>query len=99
VLNSGVVKLVRTVELPEITHEEVMGVLFPTLAFIEDHFGVRPARIVLCGMGEGTGLEEELGAPVEMLRSRFGTPNGFNAGLHGYLQGLSGGAGATSTAA
>jgi type IV pilus assembly protein PilM len=98
VMNSGVVKLVRTVELPEVTHEEVMGVLFPTMAFIEDLFGARPARIVLCGMGDGSGLEEELGVPVELLRSRFGVPNGFNAGLHGYLQSLSGGAGASTAA-
>jgi type IV pilus assembly protein PilM len=98
VMNSGVLKLVRTVELPEVTHEEVMAVLFPTMAFIEDLFGARPARIVLCGMGDGPGLEEELGVPVELLRSRFGTPNGFNAGLHGYLESLSSGAGASTAA-
>jgi type IV pilus assembly protein PilM len=96
VLNAGIVKLVRTVELPEITHEEVMGVLFPTMAFIEDHFKVRPARVVLCGMGDGAGLEEELGVAIEVLRSRFGTPTAFNAGLHGYLQSLSTGVGVSA---
>jgi hypothetical protein len=90
------VKLVRTVELPEVTHEEVMGVLFPTMAFIEDHFRVHPARLVICGMGDGAGLEAELGVPIEVLRSRFGTPNAYNAGLHGYLQSLPAGAGVSA---
>jgi type IV pilus assembly protein PilM len=93
VLNGGVVKLVRTVELAEPSREEVMAVLFPTLAFIEDFFHVKPARVLFCGMGDLTGWEEELGCPVEVLQSRFGTPNQFNAGLHGYLQSMSEGAG------
>lgn len=96
VQQSGIVKLVRTVELTEVTHEEVMGVLFPTLAFIEDQFHSKPARVLFCGMGEVDGWEADLGTPVEILRSRFGTPNQFNAGLHGYLQSLPDGAGASA---
>jgi type IV pilus assembly protein PilM len=88
VQQAGMVKLVRTVELPEVIHEEIMGVLFPTLAFVEDHYQSQPARVLFCGMGELGGWEQELGVPVETLHSRFGTPNQFNAGLHGYLQSM-----------
>lgn len=96
VQQSGVVNLVRTVELTETSRDEVMGVLFPTLAFIEDQYQSRPARVLFCGMGELDGWEDELGTPVEVLKSRFGTPNQFNAGLHGYLQSMSEGAGASA---
>jgi type IV pilus assembly protein PilM len=93
VQQSGVVKLVRTVELTETTHEEIMAVLFPTLAFVEDQYQSKPARVLFCGMGEVDGWDDDLGTPVEILRSRFGTPNQFDAGLHGYLQSMSDGAG------
>lgn len=96
VMYSGIVKLVRTVELSEGSREEVMGVLFPTIAFIEDQFESKPARVLFCGLGELEGWEAELGTSVEQLRSRFGTPNQFNAGLHGYLQSLSDGAGVSA---
>jgi type IV pilus assembly protein PilM len=96
VQQSGVLKLVRTVELTETKHEEIMGVLFPTIAFIEDQFQTKPECLLFCGMGEVEGWEADLGTPVEILRSRFGTPNQFNAGLHGYLQSMSAGAGASA---
>lgn len=86
VIQNGVVKLVRTVELSDTSHEEVLGVLFPTMAFVEDQFKEKPARVLFCGMGDVSGWEEELGSPVEILQSRFGMPSQFNAGLHGYLQ-------------
>jgi type IV pilus assembly protein PilM len=96
VLNAGVVKLVRTVEMAEANHEEIMAVLFPTMAFIEDQYQAKPGRVLFCGMGDISGWEAELGAPVEALRSKFGMPNECNAGLHGYLQTTSDGAGASA---
>jgi type IV pilus assembly protein PilM len=96
VQQGGAVKLVRTVELTEVTHEEIMGVMFPTLAFIEDQYRTKPARLLFCGMGDVEGWEADLGTPVEILHSRFGTPNQTNAGLHGYLQSMSGIAGASA---
>jgi hypothetical protein len=89
VLQAGTLKLVRTVELPDTSREEVLAVLFPTMAFIEDHFHAQPNRVLFCGLGDLTGWDVELGAPVEVLKSRLGTPNEFNAGLHGYLQSMS----------
>jgi type IV pilus assembly protein PilM len=93
VLNGSVVKLVRTLELGELSREEMLGVLLPTMAFIEDQFRARPARVVFCGVDDLDGWEEELAVPVELLKSKFGTPNQFNAGLHGYLQSMSEGSG------
>jgi hypothetical protein len=89
VLQANTVKLVRTVELADTSHDEILGVLFPTMAFIEDQFHAKPGRVLFCGMGYVDAWEAELGVPVEVLKSRFGTPNQFNAGLHGYLQSVS----------
>ena len=84
-------KLVRCVELDSLTVDEVMAVLFPTLAFAEDEFPQRPQQILACGFGEGTAMlgqqcQAELGLPVEPLRSVWGPPNEGNAGLLGWLQ-------------
>jgi len=84
-------RLLRCIELPEVTVAEVMGVLYPTFAYVEDEFGQRPAALVLCGFGAlGEQLREqgerELGVTVEPLRSRLGEPGQANAGLLGYLE-------------
>jgi type IV pilus assembly protein PilM len=89
VLQAGAVKLVRTVELADTSHEEIAGVLLPTMAFIEDQLHARPTRVLFCGLGNVDVWETELGAPVDVLKSRYGTPNQFNPGLHGYLQSVS----------
>ena len=96
VIQSGIVKLVRIVELAEANRDEVMAVLLPTMAFIEDQLHAKPARVLFCGIGDVEGWDEELGSPVEILRSKLGIPNQFNAGLHGYLQSMSEGAGASA---
>lgn len=93
VLNGQALKLARCVEIPELTSEELMDVLQPTLAFIEDELAERPARLVLCGFGPfgdqwGPVWSQELRIPVEPMRSRFGTPGPANAGLLGYLEGI-----------
>lgn len=96
VLQAGVLKLMRTVELADTSRDEMLAVLFPTMAFIEDQYQAKPGRVLFCGMGDVDGWEAELGAPVEVLKSRLGTPSQSNAGLHGYLQSLSEGAGASA---
>ena len=98
VQQASVVKLVRVVELSELNHEEMLAVLFPTLAFVEDHYETLPARVLFCGLGELTGWDTDLGVPVEFLQSRLGTPNQYNAGLHGYLQSLTSGSVGASAA-
>ncbi len=91
VMKSERLKLVRCVELAEVSAEEVMAVLFPTAAYVEDELAARPDRVLLCGFGPvadqyATQWTTELGVPFEPLHSRFGTPGPYNAGLLGYLE-------------
>ena len=93
VLRGGALKLARCVELADATPEQILSVLHPTVAYIEDELHARPERLLLCGFGRmaeeeaprwGTDLDVE----VEQLRSRFGTPSWTNAGLLGYMESL-----------
>jgi type IV pilus assembly protein PilM len=90
-LRDGVIKLVRCVEVPEITYDDVTSVLFPTVAFVEDEEGLRPERISVCGF-EPVGdrhrdyWQDELGIRVEPLRSSSARAEAHNAGLLGYLE-------------
>jgi type IV pilus assembly protein PilM len=86
-------KLLRCVELDSIEMEEVMGVLFPTIAYAEDQLGAKPASMRLAGFGAISEpirqeCESSLGVPAEPLRSRLGAPSSENTGLFGYLEGL-----------
>jgi hypothetical protein len=95
VTQSGVVKLVRCVEIAEVNQQEIMAILFPTVAYVEDELSARPEKLIVCGFGAAleqfqTQWETELGISIEPLRSRLGTPGPFNAGLLGYLESLDG---------
>jgi type IV pilus assembly protein PilM len=95
VLNGDAMRLVRCVELPEVTMDEIMSVLHPTFAFMEDELSHRPEQMYLCGFGPLTEelrqrCQEELATPAELLRSRYGSPSQGNAGLLGYLESLEG---------
>lgn len=90
VIDSGALKLVRCVELPDLTPEEVEGVLVPTLAYIEDELGKKPERLITCGfqsLMQEWNWQPEFGMSVELLRSRFGAPGETNAGLYGWMEG------------
>ncbi len=91
VLDGARVKLVRTVELEAVTSDNILAILHPTLAYVEDQLAVKADRLLLCGFGPSayTWLGEwqtELGVPVEGLQSRAGAPGPYNAGLFGYLE-------------
>ena len=95
VMNGQTLRLVRTVELASTDPDEVLAVLFPTMAYVEDEMGTHAARVLMCGFGEAGRAPEwatELQVPVEPLRSRFGAPTGYNAGLLGYLESTGAGA-------
>lgn len=84
-------RLMRCMELAEVTLEEVMGVLYPTVAYAEDELPKRPDRLLLCGFGElAAQLAEASAADLQLaaepLRSAIGSPDATNAGLFGYLQ-------------
>ncbi len=82
-LDHGVLRLVRSLELTEITLDEIAADLYPTFAYAEDSFGSRPETLMLCGFGDlaadaARRFEQELSATVECLPYQ-------NAGLAGYL--------------
>ncbi|WP_031495610.1 hypothetical protein [Bryobacter aggregatus] len=84
-------KLFRCLELQDGSLDEILNVLDPTLAFLEDERKLKPARIDLCGLGEltqtlETHLAENWQIPAQALRSRAGVVDANNAGLMGYLE-------------
>jgi type IV pilus assembly protein PilM len=90
VMSGASLKLVRCVELPEVTSDEILAVLLPTMAYVEDEMGARPSRLLVCGF-EAADWQRELEVPVAQIQSRFGAPAAYNAGLLGYLQSVTGG--------
>jgi type IV pilus assembly protein PilM len=84
VISSNIVKLFRCVALEEAREEEILGVLHPTFAYVEDELGSPVSRLITCGIPQET--LGRLKCEVEPLRSRFGTPGPYNAGLLGYLE-------------
>ena len=81
-------RLARTVELDHIDLPDILDVLHPTIAYVEDELATRPEKLYLIGQADAAAdLGRELQLPVEALQSRYGTPGEFNAGLYGYLQG------------
>ena len=99
-LDGSRIKMARCLELEALAEEEVLAVIYPTIAYMEDAFSGglssksgngRPARIWLCGFGAGsTDLAQrwsaELKIPFEILQSRYGTPGPYNAGVLGFLE-------------
>ncbi|HBY61487.1 MAG TPA: hypothetical protein DEH78_16825 [Solibacterales bacterium] len=90
-LHHNVLRMVRCVELPEVTPNEVFGILQPTIAYMEDELEQRPERVLLCGFGEPDSTmrsdwKAELDVEIEAVHSRFGIAGQNNAGLLGYMQ-------------
>jgi type IV pilus assembly protein PilM len=82
-VDHGTVRLVRSLELTELTLDEIAADLYPTFAYAEDSFGARPETLLLCGFGQlaeegARRFEDELSTKVDVLRYR-------NGGLAGYL--------------
>jgi len=91
VLQAGVLRLLRTIEIAEASLDEMLSHLFPTLAFVEDELAVKPDGMLLCGFASDfeqvrERFVKELGLPVDGLQSRYGAPGEFNAGILGYLE-------------
>jgi len=91
VRDRGHLRLVRCLEVPSNTLDDIAAILLPTFVYIEDNLGGRPEKLLLCGFGDDTGdavsrFREELGVDVEPLRSPLGMPQPHHAGLLGYLR-------------
>jgi type IV pilus assembly protein PilM len=87
VASEGRLKLFRCLALEEASDEEILGVLYPTFAYVEDELGQPLRTLLTCGFPR---VPDGLPVAVEPLRGRIGTPGAFNAGLLGYLEGAQG---------
>jgi type IV pilus assembly protein PilM len=90
-LQDGLLTMLRTLELtpgaPD-PLEEISSDIYPTIVYLEDQTGHRPAKLILAGFGEdsdssATRLSVELDLPVEAIP-------GPHPGIAGYLAALSG---------
>ena len=99
VIENGVLRLLRCLEIGHATPDGILSDLYPTLVYVEDTFGAPPARVVLAGFGPSsepmrTLLSGETTATVEIAHSPLGAVLGpFDAGLLGYLHAATAGGG------
>jgi type IV pilus assembly protein PilM len=84
VLSGNTIKLFRCVRLEGSDDDELLAILHPTFAYVEDELASPVRKLILCGFKNG--VPADLRCDVEPLRSRMGTPGEFNAGLLGYLE-------------
>lgn len=83
-------RLHRCIELQSLALEELLNVVDPTLAYLEDERKTRPSRIEVCGLDAfGTAftdhIRETWNLDVQPLRGRHGAVDPNRAGLEGYL--------------
>jgi type IV pilus assembly protein PilM len=93
VLEGTVLKVLRCVELSEVSDREVFSILYPTIAYVEDSLAAQASVLFLCGFDavdaqRCAGWQSELGVPIERLASRHGTPGQHRAGLFGLIDSL-----------
>jgi type IV pilus assembly protein PilM len=84
VISGEAIRLFRCVQLEDASDDEIRAVLHPTLAYAEDELASPVTKVFVCGI-PATAVDG-LPCAVEPLRSRFGSPGPFNAGLLGYLE-------------
>jgi type IV pilus assembly protein PilM len=84
VLSGATIKLFRCVRLEGMDEAELLAILHPTFAYVEDELASPVRKLILCGFPQG--VPAELRCEVEPLRSRMGSPGQYNAGLLGYLE-------------
>jgi type IV pilus assembly protein PilM len=94
VRDKAALKMVRCLELPSASLEDIVSVLVPTFVYVEDNLGGEVQHLLLCGFGPQLEEEarqrvaEELRVAVEPLRSPLAAPGENNAGLLGYLRSI-----------
>jgi len=85
--------LFRCLQLQTGSLDEILNVVDPTLAYLEDERKTKPSRVDLCGLGPlGQELSDHLEATWQVnaqpMRSRIGAVDANNAGLFGYLEAM-----------
>lgn len=93
VRDCGTLKLVRCLEVPSQSLEDIAAVLLPTFVYTEDNLGGRAEKLLVCGLGPNSDqaaeiLGEQAGVEAEVLRSPLGPLTETNAGLLGYLRSI-----------
>jgi type IV pilus assembly protein PilM len=93
VVSSGVLKLVRSLDLSEPGIAEIAADLYPTFVYIEDNLAAKAEKLLLAGFGrmaaEAQGqFARELHIPVDLIHAGTGVASENNLGLLGYLQAL-----------
>ena len=86
-VEAGAVRMVRSVELTPPAGSgddwsEAARDIYPTMVFVEDHFGTAIKKLVLCGFER---MPTSTAQEVEWLRSPEGPVDGREAGIWGYL--------------
>lgn len=86
-VEAGAVRMVRSVQLASAAESEddwseAARDIYPTMVFVEDHFGTAVNKLVLCGFERIPAANDY---EVEWLRSPEGPVNGREAGIWGYL--------------
>jgi type IV pilus assembly protein PilM len=82
VISGNTIKLFRCVNVENATEEEILSILHPTFAYVEDELGSPARKLLLCGFPSVPG---GLNCEMDVLRSPLGAPGAFNAGLLGYM--------------
>lgn len=88
VLAGNTIKLFRCVTLEDVSESEMLAVLYPTFAYVEDELSSPARKLILCGFPPEA--LESMDCEVSVLRSRFGHPGACNAGLLGYMEEVGG---------
>jgi len=93
VLSSGVLKLVRSLELSQPGISEIASDLYPTFVYTEDNLGVKAEKLLLAGFGKiaeeaRVQFARELHLPVDLVRAAAGVAGDSSLGLVGYLKSL-----------
>jgi type IV pilus assembly protein PilM len=86
-VEAGTVRMVRSLELAasspsEDDWSESARDIYPTLVFIEDHFGSPVSKLVLCGFDS---MPVDTGCEVKPLRSIEGAVDSREAGIWGFM--------------
>jgi type IV pilus assembly protein PilM len=84
VIANSTIKLFRCVSIDDENEDDILAVLHPTFAYVEDELKQPVKKMILCGIP--LEMAARLNCEAEVLRSRFGAPGPYNAGLLGYLE-------------
>jgi type IV pilus assembly protein PilM len=78
VLDGTYIKLIRCLEIENV--EAILGILHPTMAYVEDELQTSPNQLAVCGFPEHL-LQEEFNLPIQPISA-----GAYDAGLLGFLK-------------